>query len=188
MTKVLLISGSPTSQSRLNGVIQYASDYLQADDLEVEVLSVIDLPPEDLIFAKFQSEAVVAANKKVEEADVIIVSSQVYKASFTGVLKTYLDLLPQKAFENKIVFPLVLGGSVAHLLTIEYSFKPVLTVLGADVVLSGVYLVDSGISWGQAGKVEFDQATEERLIRALDRLKQEVQLRLAGQTSKALEG
>ncbi|MCH1932822.1 NAD(P)H-dependent oxidoreductase, partial [Shewanella sp. A25] len=85
--------------------------------------------------AKYNSEAILATNKKVEEADAVIVASQVYKASFTGILKTYLDLLPQKGLENKIVLPLMLGGTISHLLAIDYSLKPVLASLGAENII-----------------------------------------------------
>jgi FMN reductase len=58
-------------------------------------INVSDLPAEDLISAHFDP-AIQQANELVEKADAIIVASPVYKASYTGVFKTYLDLLPQK--------------------------------------------------------------------------------------------
>jgi len=65
------------------------------------------LPAEDLIKARFDSEAILNANKKVAEADGVIIASPVYKAAYTGILKTYLDLLPQKGFAEKTIFPLL---------------------------------------------------------------------------------
>lgn len=60
-----------------------------------------ELPAEDLIHTKFESEAIVKANGLVAEADAVIVVSPVYKASYTGVLKTFLDLVPQKGWPAK---------------------------------------------------------------------------------------
>ncbi|BDG45139.1 FMN reductase (NADPH) [Parageobacillus caldoxylosilyticus] len=104
------------------------------------------MPPEDLIKAKFDSEAILHANKKVEEAEGIIIASPVYKAAYTGVLKTYLDLLPQKGLLGKIILPLFIGGTIAHLLSIDYALKPVLSALGGRYILGGVYAVDTWIN------------------------------------------
>ena len=88
MAKAVIINGSPTAGSRLNAVMEYAEQALTAANFEV---SRIDgrPPPEDLIHTKFESEHIVKANGLVAEADAVIVASPVYKASFTGVLKTF---------------------------------------------------------------------------------------------------
>ena len=68
-----------------------------------------------------------------------------YKASFSGVLKTILDVLPQDALAHKTVLPVASGGSLAHLLALDYALKPVLSALKAQEILSGVFAVDSQI-------------------------------------------
>ncbi|MFC0472671.1 NADPH-dependent FMN reductase [Halalkalibacter kiskunsagensis] len=168
MSNIIIISGSPSKTSRLNGVIHYAQSHLQNKGVKVETLEVIDLPAEDLIYARFDSEPVQKAIKKVEEADAIIVASQVYKASFTGVLKTFLDLLPQKSLVDKVVLPLVLAGTLAHFLTIEYSFKPVLSALGSTNISNGVYALETGVKRNEEGVVQFDEETKKRVDRALE--------------------
>ncbi|WP_176471990.1 NAD(P)H-dependent oxidoreductase, partial [Shouchella clausii] len=60
-------------------------------------------------------------------------------------LKTYLDLLPQKSFENKILLPIVIGGSFGHLLAIEYALNPLLSALGANHIVNGVYTIDKQV-------------------------------------------
>ncbi|MDQ0896682.1 NAD(P)H-dependent oxidoreductase [Paenibacillus sp. V4I7] len=62
------------------------------------------------------------------------------EASYTGVLKAFLDLLPQKGLECKVVLPLAVGGTISHLLAIDYALKPVLSALGARNILQGVYV------------------------------------------------
>jgi FMN reductase len=106
----------------------------------------------------------------VEKADAIIVASPVYKASYTGVLKTYLDLLPQKGLAQKIILPLFIGGSIAHLLTIDYALKPVLSVLGARTILAGVYVVDSLVKRNEQGQVELATEVKQRLDDSLQEL------------------
>jgi FMN reductase len=146
MSKVVIINGNPSLTSRLNGMIQYVEQRLLQAGIEIEHIQVAELPSEDLIKAKFDGEAILRANKKVEEADGIIVASPVYKAAYTGVLKTYLDLLPQKGLLGKIILPLFIGGTIAHLLSIDYALKPVLSALGGRYILGGVYAVDTWIT------------------------------------------
>ncbi|MFB2646299.1 NAD(P)H-dependent oxidoreductase, partial [Raphidiopsis sp. BLCC-F218] len=87
----------------------------------------------------------------------------IYKAAYTGLLKTFLDLLPQKAFTGKILLPLATGGTIAHLLAIEYGLKPVLFELGARHILSTVYAVDKQIQFPKGGSIQFEEELAQRL-------------------------
>ncbi|NQX59352.1 NADPH-dependent FMN reductase [Paenibacillus qinlingensis] len=174
MAKVVIISGSPTPTSRLHGVIEVAKSELLQAGLEVDWIKVRDLPPEDLLYAKFDSEAIVDASKRVAEADAVFVATPVYKASYTGVLKAFLDLLPQKGLERKIVLPLAVGGTYAHLLAIDYALKPVLSVLGAQNILQGVYVLDKQVTWGEQGQAILDDEITSRLKESVTEFIQEI--------------
>ncbi|OCT10633.1 FMN reductase (NADPH) [Paenibacillus pectinilyticus] len=174
MAKVVIISGSPTPTSRLHGIIEIAKDELKQADLEVNWIKVRDIPAEDLLYAKFDSEAIVNANKLVAEADAVFVATPVYKASYTGVLKAFLDLLPQKGLERKVVLPLAVGGTIAHLLAIDYALKPVLSVLGAQNILQGVYVLDKQVTWGDQGQAILDDEISTRLKESLTEFIQEI--------------
>lgn len=167
MTSILIISGSPNKSSRLNGIIQYAERYLTKYG-EVKTLHVCDLPSEDLMFARYDSPHIKRAIEQVNHADFIIVASQVYKASFTGVLKVFLDLLPQKGLENKPVLPIVLGGTLAHQLVINHSFKPLLSTLGAFPIFNGVYTVDTNVKWEEDGTFIIEEKSRHRLDNAFN--------------------
>lgn len=164
MSNVVIINGNPSLTSRLNGMIQYVEQRLAQAGIEIGHIRVAELPPEDLIKAKFDSEAILHANKKVEEVDGIIIASPVYKAAYTGVLKTYLDLLPQKGLSGKIILPLFIGGTIAHLLSIDYALKPVLSALGSRYILGGVYAVDTWITRNE----QEGYSLSEELIHRLD--------------------
>jgi hypothetical protein len=58
----------------------------------------------------------------------------VYKASFSGALKTLLDLFPERALEGKVVLPFATGGTIAHMLAVDYALKPVLSALKAQEI------------------------------------------------------
>lgn len=177
MTKVTIINGSPTPGSRLTAMIALTEELLVKAGLVVSQLNVGELPPEDLIHTKFESEAIVKANALVAGADAVIVASPVYQASYTGVLKTFLDLVPQKGLAGKVVLPLFIGGSLAHLLSIDYALKPVLSVLGARYILGGVYTVDSQVARTEAGGFEIAEELRTRLEENVKELVRETRLR-----------
>lgn len=81
----------------------------------------------------------------VDETDALVVATPIYQAAYSGLLKTFLDLLPQHAFAGKPVLPLATGGSPAHVLALDYALRPVLTALGAQVS-QGRFILDRHIT------------------------------------------
>ncbi|WP_160035082.1 NADPH-dependent FMN reductase [Paenibacillus sp. An7] len=185
MAKIAVINGSPSLTSRLNAVIEYAERELREAGFEVERINVAELPAEDLILTKFESEHIVKANGIVAEADAVIVASPVYKASYTGVLKTFLDLVPERGLAGKTILPLFIGGSLAHLLTIDYALKPVLSVLGARHILAGIYTVDAQVARNDQGGLDIAPELLARLETGIQEYKEEIQLR---ETQKSVKG
>lgn len=178
MAKAVMINGSPTSGSRLTAIMELAERNLTEAGFEVSRIDVAQMPPEDLIHTKFESEHIVKANGLVAEADAVIIASPVYKASYTGVLKTFLDLIPEKGLAGKIILPLFIGGSLAHLLAIDYSLKPVLSSMGARHILGGVYAVDAQVARTEEGGFDIAEVLRERLELALAELAEETRLRM----------
>ncbi|GIO13951.1 FMN reductase (NADPH) [Cohnella xylanilytica] len=181
MAKIVILLGSPSERSRLHGVLDRVLSIASASGVETSVISVRDLPAEDLLYARFDSEAIKSANRVVEEADAVIVATPVYKASFPGVLKAYIDLLPQKGLENKIVLPIAIGGTIAHLLSIDFAMKPVLSTMGPRNILAGVFVLDSQVKWNEDGTADISEDIAGRLDESVRLLLQEV----AWQTNKA---
>jgi FMN reductase len=72
--------------------------------------------------------------------------------------------------EGKTILPLAVGGSIAHLLAIEYALKPVLSVLGATEILNTVYLVDKQIERLGTNDYQIDEEAEKRLSAELQKL------------------
>jgi FMN reductase len=177
MAKVAILSGSPNKQSRLYGLIGAAEQELVRTGHHVDIIHVAELPADDLLRANFSSEAIQAALTLVKEADVVIVASLVYKAAYTGILKTFLDLIPERGLADKLLLPLFVGGSTAHLLAVEYALKPVLSALGGRHILGGVYAVDQSVARKDNGGFELAEETAERLGLALNELEEEAEWR-----------
>ena len=76
----------------------------------------------------------------------LVVATPVYKAAYSGVLKVFLDLLPQTALKGKTVLPLATGGSPHHMLALDYALRPVLQSLGAKSILPGIYATDAQVT------------------------------------------
>ncbi|MEO2255419.1 NADPH-dependent FMN reductase [Paenibacillus amylolyticus] len=162
MSKIAIISGSPNSRSRVNGVIQYAKSGLEQKGCEVAIIDVSSLPPADLVQANFTSESIKHPHAIVEAASAIIIASPVYKTTYTGVLKAYIDLLPQKGFKNKIIAAYFVGGTISNLLSIDYSLKPLLASMGAKSFAENVFAIDNQIERMEDGEqnVRFQLAEE----------------------------
>ena len=163
MTKVVIINGSNTRNSRVTAIQEKVERFFAAHSTSIHTNHVHELPAVALITANFASDAILAENKKVKEADIIVILTPIYKASYTGILKTYLDLLPQKAFVGKTILPIAVGGSIGHLLALEYALKPILAVLGATNIAHSVYIVDKQIIRLEDGNFAIEEEANNRL-------------------------
>ena len=143
--KVVGIQGSPSSVSRSSTLLALAQSRLQSVASSVHTVVVRDLPAQALLRAQFDDALIRQALAEVEQAQVVLVATPIYKAAYSGVLKAFLDLLPQDALRGKTVLPLATGGSLAHLLALDYALKPVLSALGARDILDPVFATDAQI-------------------------------------------
>ena len=170
MSNIAIISGSPTHPSRSFSIAFYINKLLTSQGHYVEHINVRDLPPEDLIYANLKSPAINQALTKVNNAQAVIVISPVYKASYTGVLKTFFDLIPEKGLSEKVILPIANGGSIAHLLSLEYAFKPLFSILNNQEILTGVYLIDSQFTYKENELTFKDAEIQQRLHSAIELL------------------
>ncbi|MBC3411565.1 MULTISPECIES: NADPH-dependent FMN reductase [Pseudomonas] len=166
---VVSIGGSPSLRSRSGVLLDRSRDWLQERGVEVVTFQVREFSAEDLLHARFDSPQVRHFNELVAQADGLVVATPVYKASFAGALKTLLDLLPERALEHKVVLPVATGGSIAHMLAVDYALKPVLSALKAQETLQGIFADDSQIAYGEGSKpAQLSQALEQRLLDSLE--------------------
>jgi FMN reductase len=86
---------------------------------------------------------VVAAVELVASADLVVWACPTYKATYTGVLKLFLDQFPANGLGGTVGVPLMLGAGPAHAMAPDLLLKPVLVELGATCPTRGLYLLDS---------------------------------------------
>ncbi|WP_225754048.1 NADPH-dependent FMN reductase [Actinotalea sp. Marseille-Q4924] len=168
MASVLVLTGSPSITSRTSALAHHVADELVLSGHDVHVLDLRDLPAAALLAADTSHPRIVDAVQAVLAADGVIVATPIYKASYSGLLKVFLDLLPQRALEGKVVLPLATGGTVAHLLAIDYSLRPVLVSLGAGHITTGRFVLDQHIDHTSGGPLLADESTRACVARTAD--------------------
>ena len=167
---VLLIAGSPTERSRSAALLDAVAQRLLFKGIQSERLLIRDLSPQALILADFGHPTISHALGRVAKTDVVVIATPVYKAAYSGVLKVFLDLLPQNGLAGKTVLPLATGGSPNHMLALDYSLRPVLQSLGAKQILSGIYATDSQVSVSDSGAYQVSEEIGQRLDEAVNTL------------------
>ncbi|MFD5158639.1 NADPH-dependent FMN reductase [Streptomyces hawaiiensis] len=168
MATVLSVSGSPSASSRTSRLLRHLDKRLAAQGHDVIPLDVRTIPAEALLGADFRHPAIVEATEFFARADGVVVGTPVYKASYSGVLKALLDLLPQYALAGKTVLPLATGGSVAHVLAIDYALRPVLNSMGAAHIVQGWFTLDQDIAVLDDGTLTVAPAATEALGQVVD--------------------
>ncbi|THV26479.1 NADPH-dependent FMN reductase [Glycomyces paridis] len=79
---------------------------------------------------------------QIRSGDVLIVATPVYKGSYTGLLKLFLDQLPPKALEGTVTVPVTVAASREHRLLADLHLRPVLAELGAKTPVPSLTLVE----------------------------------------------
>ena len=90
-------------------------------------------------------EGVSAAVEDVLGADVLVVASPTYKATYSGLLKAFLDRIPTGSLAGTPAVPLLLGGAPDHKLAVDVHLTPLLVELGATVPVRGLFVLEQDV-------------------------------------------
>ncbi len=167
---ILLLAGSPSIPARSTRLLHHVGERLALLGHRYSKLHVLDLPPLALLQADFGNADIKAAKAQVDEADAVIIATPVYKAAYSGILKAFLDVLPQDGLSGKLVLPLATGGSQSHMLALDYALRPVLSALGARHVLPSIYATDAQINWTPENGLVLDPAIAQRVTDGVEHL------------------
>jgi FMN reductase len=159
---IVTISGSPSATSRTLLLAKQINQRLLRDGFEVDLIDVRSLPAEELLSGRAEAPGIREAVALLQRAQGVVVATPVYKAAYSGVLKTFLDLLPQFGLQGKSVLPVATGGTLAHVLSIDYALRPVLASLGAGHVTNGYFFLDKQLERLPGDELRIEAAAEER--------------------------
>ncbi|QCI68478.1 NADPH-dependent FMN reductase [Phreatobacter stygius] len=150
---VVAISGSPSPASTTAMLADYALGQLPARSFHVRHIRLRDIDAAALLGARPDEAGLAEAIDSIEAADGIIVATPIYKAAYSGLLKAFLDVLPQFGLAGKTVLQLATGGSLAHVLALDYALRPVLQSMGARHIVQSTFVAAGQMQRSDAGLV-----------------------------------
>lgn len=166
--RVVALVGNPRPGSRTLGAAASLAGTL-ADRLAGGAPAVVDLAPlAPGLHAQPRPAELDAALATVAAADVLVVATPVYKASFTGLLKSFLDLYGPDGLDGVTAVPLVVSAAPAHALVGEVHLRPVLVELGASVPTRTLSVLDADLADLAPAVERWWQRAERPLRRAVD--------------------
>lgn len=137
MSSIAVVVGNPQPGSRTRLVAEEVAQQL-AQRSGAEVLATIELSEvADLLF-RFPAPEIDALLEEVAAADVVVVASPTYKATYTGLLKAFLDRYGNAGLATVTAVPVLTIGAPVHALAVEVSLRPLLVELGASVPTRGI--------------------------------------------------
>jgi len=176
MTALVVVSG---------GIRESSSTRLLADQIEAAVrvelaranppaaTSVIELRPlgravMDAMLSGLVSTDLAAAFQLLAEADGLIAVTPAFNASFSGLFKSFFDVLPEEALSGMPVLIAATGGTERHSLVLEHALRPMFSYLHAVVSPTGVYAAttDFGSQAGLTDRISKAASDFSRLLQA----------------------
>jgi FMN reductase len=147
MSAVGLVVGNPKPQSRTLALAEAvgraaagAAGLEGADRLTVDLA---DIGPQ---LFDWSSPLVKEAHDKISSCSLVVVASPTYKASYTGLLKSFLDWFSTSDLEGVTVIPVMTGAGAHHALAVEVHLRPVLVELGATLPSRGLYVTEGELA------------------------------------------
>jgi FMN reductase len=141
--KVVAVVGSPAEPSKTAALARLILDTLAtrtaitATVVELHTLGTALAATPDRESARGEVEE---ALRTVEEADLLIAATPVFRGSYTGPFKHFFDLVGQYALAAKPVLLAATGGSERHALVIDHALRPLFGFLQAWTAPAGIYL------------------------------------------------
>lgn len=137
MTRTAVVVGNPKPASRTLAAATHVAQELGGGDPDV----VVDLATVGPGLLTWDDPVVPGLVADVSSADLVVVACPTYKATYTGLLKLFLDRFAAEP-RAAVAVPLMLGGGPAHTLAPELTLRPVLAELGFATV-RGHYVLDA---------------------------------------------
>jgi FMN reductase len=98
----------------------------------------------------WSSPEVADAVDRVGRTTLLVVASPTYKATYTGLLKAFLDRFGTTSLSGVTVVPVMVGAGAAHALAVEVHLRPVLVEIGATLPTRGLYVTEDRLDDLQA--------------------------------------
>ena len=136
--RFVTLVGNPKAGSRTSNVAQAATWAVMAAADRRDAYETVDLSALACRLPLPQASAVIEdAVEEVLGADVLLVASPVFKGTYTGLLKVFLDRLGYRALASTLALPMLVMKHPEHALAVEVHMRPLLVELGASEADTG---------------------------------------------------
>jgi FMN reductase len=143
VSKVGVVVGNPKPRSRTLIVAEaVATAAAEAAGLAGSERMTVDLADLGPHLFDWSSADVRAAVEGIRSCALAVIASPTYKASYTGLLKSFLDWFSTTDLDGVTVVPVMVGAGLQHALAVEVHLRPVLVELGATLPTRGLYVTE----------------------------------------------
>ncbi len=169
MKKIVVITAGlsvPSSTRLLADLLGDAAERaVEARGAEVEV-ETIELRPlahqlADHLLTGFSSGELATAIDHVRHADGLVVATPVFAASYSGLFKTFFDVLEEGTLDGTPVLVAATAGTARHSLVLDHALRPLFSYLHAVVVPTGVFAATDDFGADGALQKRVDRAAVE---------------------------
>ncbi|HEY8791038.1 MAG TPA: CE1759 family FMN reductase [Actinopolymorphaceae bacterium] len=128
---------------------------LLGEDVHVEVIELRGLAHAitDNLLTGFPSSALAEAVEVVRDADAVIAVTPIFSASYSGLFKSFFDVLDDGVLDGKPVLLGATAGTARHSLAIEFALRPLFAYLKAEVVPTAVFAASEDFGSNAAGSL-----------------------------------
>lgn len=141
--KIAVVVGNPNPAGRTTTVAEAVAARVAAAVQSETDISAFELAEISGDLFRWGAEPVERVVEAVRTSAVAVFASPTYKASYTGLLKAFLDRFPNNGLDGVVAVPVMLGGAPIHHLAVETQLRPVLVELAAVVPSKGLFVIDS---------------------------------------------
>ncbi|GAA1438954.1 FMN reductase [Leifsonia poae] len=175
--RVVAVSGSLHTPSKTTALVrEILASYGRELSIDAHLIAVNEIGPDfagtlrrDELPASVEDEL-----QRIENADLLVVASPVYRASFTGLFKHLFDFVGQYALVDTPVLLAATGGSDRHALIIEHQFRPLFGFFQALTLPIGVYANDSDFTAGAVTSLDLQERIDLAVARSLPLIRSNV--------------
>jgi FMN reductase len=189
--RIVGVTGSLQAPSKTITLVEaITADLAQRLSGGVQLIKVNELGPSfaGALSRSEVSSEVEAALGAIETADVLVVASPVYRASFTGLFKHLFDFVDQYSLVDTPVLLAATGGSERHALILEHQFRPLFSFFQALTLPVGVYAHDSDFTDYRISSPRLNDRIDKAVAKSLPLIsahlaeRDEIERTLAGET------
>ncbi|MCW2289635.1 FMN reductase [Leucobacter luti] len=137
MSHISVIVGNPKPASRTRQIAEELAARIAAET-GAHVHPTVDLIDHSADLFRWPAPELDAIAERLRTSAIAVIATPTYKASYTGLLKSFLDRYPARGLAGVVAVPVFTTASEEHALAVEFTLRPLLVELGASVPTRGL--------------------------------------------------